>query len=222
MRMLDLFCGAGGCAAGYYRAGFLDITGIDLYPQPRYPYKFIQADALQFLADHGKEFDFIHASPPCQGYSKSRHIKGSKGKESPLLVGPLRDLLLAAGRPFVIENVVGAPLHFSLMLCGSMFGLPIRRHRLFESSHLLFAPGPCQHQAGYYNVIAGRVRGYGDFSSKTRTYTDAKGQLRRGEGFYSRAVGCQAFGVDWMTMGEMSQSVPPAYTEWIGRQLINI
>lgn len=223
----DLFCGAGGCSRGYMNAGFTMI-GVDKYPQPRYcGSEFIQMDALEFLrrylSGEFPEAAFVHASPPCQEYSSTRYLRNYTQAEPNMqdkLIKPVRDLLMATGKPYVIENVTGSPLPSAIELCGSMFGLPIRRHRLFEASFLFFAPGPCRHTNDFYNVVGGKVRGYGGYASLTRTYTDAKGSLRRGEGFPGKAIGVKAFEIDWMTVKEMSQSVPPIYTEWIGRQLM--
>jgi len=147
-RLLDLFSGAGGAAYGYMQAGF-HVTGVDLHPQPRYKGDvFIQADALAYLAAHGQEYDVVHASPPCQAYSALKHLAQAGHPE---LIIPVRRALQNLRTPYVIENVVGAPLHFPLMLCGSMFdletpcGAQLRRHRLFESNYWLLAPGECTH-----------------------------------------------------------------------------
>jgi DNA (cytosine-5)-methyltransferase 1 len=131
MRLLDLFCGAGGAAMGYYRAGYTEIVGVDIHPQKRYPFTFVQGDALEYLAAHGHEFDLIHASPPCQAYSRARMLQGN---DHPDLVGPTRELLIASGKPYIIENVVGAPLINPIRLTGTMFGLLTVRPRLFESN----------------------------------------------------------------------------------------
>jgi DNA (cytosine-5)-methyltransferase 1 len=136
-RILDLFCGAGGASAGYARAGF-DVVGVDLNPQPRYPFEFHQADALTFPLDG---FDAIHASPPCQAYSTMRRGLW-KDREHPDLIAPIRDRLIGADVPYVIENVEGARrlLVNPVLLCGTMFGLgtkegnQLRRHRYFECS----------------------------------------------------------------------------------------
>jgi DNA (cytosine-5)-methyltransferase 1 len=146
-RLLDLFCGGGGAAMGYSQAGFT-IVGVDIHPQPHYPFAFVLADALEYLALYGQRFDVIHASPPCQAYSALKHLARTTHLA---LIKPVREALRATGRPYVIENVVGAPLDTTLLLCGSMFGLEtpcgaqLRRHRLFESNVLLMSPGHCQH-----------------------------------------------------------------------------
>jgi hypothetical protein len=143
-RLLDLFCGASGAARGYQLAGS-HVTGVDLAEQPRYAGDaFIRGDALDYVAAHGREYDAIHASPPCQAYTALRRLHGEH-RDYPDLVAATRDALRATGRPYVIENVPGAPLLEPAMLCGSMFGLLVRRHRLFESSLLLFSPGRCRH-----------------------------------------------------------------------------
>ena len=221
-RLLDLFCGAGGCARGYADAGF-EVVGVDIAPQPHYPYTFIQADALAFLdtADLS-EFDAIHASPPCQGYSRSLSLARIHGtKEHPLLIGEVRKRLEATGKPWVIENVEGADLPDAVELCGSMFGLPIRRHRWFSSSEMIFAPGPCQHTKGFYNPIGGKIRGYGTLASG-KTYQDNRGATRKREGYYKLAIGHSAMGINWMSLNELSQAIPPAYTRWIGEQLMDV
>lgn len=214
-RLLDLFCGAGGAGVGYHRAGF-DVTGVDLAPQPRYPFPIFTADALDFLAKHGQEYDAIHASPPCQAHSSLRALHPDR--EYPDLVAATRDALLAIGRPWVIENVVGAPMAQSVTLCGSMFNLgavcrdgafhQLRRHRLFESSVLLLSPS-CAHRGrpvGVYGNGGGNegrahlpgVNGYTGSASERR----------------------EAMGIDWMRRDELSQAIPPAYTEYLGRQLL--
>ena len=187
---------------GYYHAGF-DIVGVDNKQQPHYPFEFHQVDALEFCAEHGAEFDVIHASPPCQGYSRMRHLSWLKGRKYPLLIGPMRELLEAIGKTWIIENVADSPLNGAL-LCGSALGLPIRRHRRFESNILLLFP-PCP---GHPVLFHGR--------SNMRLY-GAKGGIM---GMASNLNPEVSFGIDWMTTREMRQAIPPAYTEFIGRQLI--
>lgn len=206
-RLLDLFCGAGGAAMGYHRAGF-DVVGVDINPQPRYPFLFHQGDALELPTEYLVEFDAIHASPPCQAHSTLRHSPGAA--DYPDLVEATRALLGASGRPYVIENVVGAPLINPITLCGSMVGLEagefqLRRHRLFESNHVLFTPSWCSHRLPVLGV-------YGDLSKNQRPSTrGVKAGVAQAE---------RLMGIDWMTRRELVQAIPPAYTEWIGTQLL--
>lgn len=220
-KLLDLFCKAGGCSVGYYRAGF-DVVGVDIEPQPHYPFTFIQADALTYPLSG---FDVVHASPPCQSYSITKVMTAWQGKKprKPYqdLLPPVRERLQAWGGVWVIENVPGAPVQHGIVLCGSMFGLQTMRHRHFEASHYLYEPGPCRHDKGSYNVQGGRVRGYGVYASST-TYRCKDGSIRAREGSYQKAVGQKALGIDWMTIEEMSEAIPPAYTEYVGMQLMNI
>jgi len=210
-RLLDLFCGAGGCSAGYHRAGF-DVVGVDINPQPNYPFEFVQADALAFPLDG---FDVIHASPPCQDYSKAmRHLSG----DYPRLIEPVRDRLASSGAHWVIENVFGSPLptqsdlfgRHGTGLCGSMFGLQmaglqILRHRLFEASSPLAPPRGCDHSLPVFNPHndIGRQRIY-----------DAIGRRDPEKPWLD------TMGVGWMSRYEGREAVPPAYTEYIGRQLL--
>jgi DNA (cytosine-5)-methyltransferase 1 len=205
-RLLDLFCGAGGASMGYHRAGF-DVTGVDISPQKRYPFTFIQGNALEYLAAHGHEYDAIAASPPCQAYTplRARHAH----KDYPDLVAITRAALLAAGKPYVIENVPGAPLHDYITLCGTMFGLRVYRHRRFESATPLSPP---HHPA--HTVKAG-----GHKSQRQRKAHYLAGGFVTVTGNVGSYCG-PAMGIDWMTGEELSQAIPPAYTEYIGRQLI--
>lgn len=209
MRLLDLFCGAGGAAMGYYRAGFDEIVGVDIEPQKHYPFTFMQADAMTYPLDG---FDAIHASPPCQHYSLfSRNL--GRAHLHPDLVAPVRERLTASGLPFIIENVEGAPLHNPVTLCGSSFGLEIdidgqqchlRRHRLFESNVWLWST-QCQHVGP-----AVTVTGHGT----PKWHVDRFGRGIRTAEFR------RLMGIDWMSRDELSQAIPPAYTEWLGAQLI--
>lgn len=218
--LLDLFSGAGGCGYGYHLAGF-DVIGVDIAPQPNYPFPFVQADALEYLdTEDLSRFSAIHASPPCQGYSHARHFHNAK-HGTPKLIPEVREGLESIGLPWVIENVVGSELPDAIQLCGSMFGLAVRRHRWFACSHLLFAPGPCSHTPGFYNPVGNKVRGYGTFASDT-TYLDATGRAHKREGYYRRDVGREAMGISWMSVPELCQAVPPAYTQWVGLQLIKV
>lgn len=211
-RLLDLFCGAGGAGEGYRRAGF-DVTGVDIKPMPRNPHTFIRADAMEYVAAHGHEYDAIHASPPCQAYSSAQVIRGRAHVD---LVADTRALLVASGVPFVIENVEGAPLNNPLMLCGTMFGLGVpakrgylKRHRLFEFGNPaapLLLTRPCAHPDGYRSVGV-----YGH-----------TGGNKRGSGNHGWMVADwrESMGIDWMSRDELAQAIPPAYTEFIGRQLL--
>lgn len=207
-KLLDLFCGAGGAAMGYYRAGF-DVVGVDIKPMPRYPFEFHQADALEYCAAHGAEFDAIHASPPCQGYSVTKSIHGKI--DHPLLIGNVRDLLIEIGRPYVIENVKGAPLINPLMLCGTMFpGLRVYRHRLFEMSNpIYFMPMMCNHSFRM-------PKSKGEYHTLSQEFITCVGHNFQAES------GKVALGIDWMTRDEMSQAIPPAYTEFIGMHLLKV
>ncbi len=209
-KLLDLFCKAGGAGEGYRRAGF-DVTGIDIEAQPNNPHRFIQADALEYLEAHGSEYDAVHASPPCQGYSNLKAMH--PGREYPMLIDALRDKLIDLGKPYIIENVEGAPLisysdlfgTHGVMLCGSMFGLGVargflRRHRLFETSFPVSQPC-CNHRGKAVGVY-----GHGGHTGKHR--------------MLYREEASEAMQIDWMNRDEMCQAIPPAYTDFIGRQLL--
>lgn len=209
MRLLDLFCGEGGAGMGYHLSGF-EIVGIDNQPMPRYPFTFVQGDALEYCAAHGHEFDAIHASPPCQAYSRSRSIR--RGREHPQLLEQTRMALTGSGKIWVMENVVGAPMkNFSVILCGTSFGLRVYRHRSFESN-LMFLVPECSHPSylmdGYLCVFGDVVRG--------RQKGNRGNHYKR----YKTDDGRKAMGIDWMSGRGLSQAVPPAYTEYIGRFLL--
>jgi DNA (cytosine-5)-methyltransferase 1 len=208
--LLDLFCGAGGAAMGYHRAGFNEIVGVDIKPQKRYPFTFVQGDALEYLAAHGSEFDAIHASPPCQGYMQCGMIWKSR-ENYPKLVPEVRTLLIASGRPWVIENVPGAPVVPTFTLCGSMFGIGVRRHRHFEAPSLFaLHPMPCDHSRPITGV-------YGHCHGKGGAWRRGKRPMLPS----SKEVWAREMGIDWMIASELTQAIPPAYTEFIGRQLLN-
>jgi DNA (cytosine-5)-methyltransferase 1 len=186
-RLLDLFCGAGGAAMGYHRAGF-DVVGVDNRPQPRYPFKFHQADAMTFPLDG---FDAIHASPVCKGHARVTAWRGDRSRY-PDQIAATRRRLLAWGGPWVIENVTEAPLRWDYLLCGSQFGLAVRRHRVFETSwHGVQFTSPCHHHSGLRPFMHKDERAYAD------------------------AMGCT-----WMTKEEARQAIPPAYTEYVGARLM--
>lgn len=205
-RLLDLFAGAGGAAYGYMLAGF-DVTGVDIKPQPRYRGNaFVQADALEYVAQHGHEFDAIHASPPCQRYTVAQNA-AKNAPAHPDLVAPVRELVAGTGKPYIIENVVGAPLLQPTLLCGLSFGLNVRRHRLFETNFFVMAKScQCRNQ-DYYVIFGHEVR--------NRRHGQAAGRKN------SIKEGRKAMGIDWMTRGELSEAIPPAYCEFIGRQLMD-
>jgi len=212
-RLLDLFCGAGGAAMGYHRAGF-EVVGVDIVPQRRYPFEFIQADAIEYLSETGAAgFDAIHASPPCQFYSIMRNLPWLKDREYWDSIPPTRAALQAIGLPYVMENVERAPVD-GVTLCGQMFGLnwpdgrPIYRHRRFEGTFFALAPAHPKH---YRTIQAGRMLG-------SRGHTGA-GDGRLVVNGRTRVNGA-AVGIDWMTSTELSQAIPPAFTEWVGRHLL--
>ena len=208
-RLLDLFCGAGGAAMGYARAGF-EVMGIDIAPQPNYPFRFQQGDALQVLkrmaAGMWHDFHAIHASPPCQRWSSKTRDR----EKHPDLITPLRPLLEETGLPYVIENVVGAPLFVTIQLCGSSFGLDVRRHRLFESNVDLWGL-PCVHgwQKPRFQVydhgkhyLSGTVPVFGEGGGKAKEHW------------------ASAMEIEWMIEDELREAIPPRYTEFVGRQVL--
>ncbi len=194
-RLLDLFCGAGGAGSGYHQAGF-QVYGVDNRPQPRYPFPFVQADALEYVRRHGHAYDVIHASPPCQAYSRATSWRGKRSNH-PDMIDQVREALKKTGMKYVIENVEDARhrLDFPIMLCGSMLGLKIRRHRYFECSWIPFGLAqPCRHSDDDYSHDHGK---------------------KQTESQYRQAMDC-----DWMTCHEARQAIPPAYTAWIGRRIM--
>lgn len=231
LKALDLFCKAGGVSMGLHRAG-LTVVGVDIQPQPSYPFQFIQADALTFPLEG---FDFIWASPPCQGYTLMRHTGKRAGEGAPRLIEPIRARLKATGTPYVIENVVGAPLHKPLLLCGSMFGLGVRRHRLFECSFYMLEPY-CAHDPEKWPVAVwgdgrptrqekrrehrGPIAVYGDHpedSAIHRADDDRPGLTRRAA---TLKVAQEAMGINWMDWKELTQAIPPAYSQYIAEQFL--
>ena len=212
-RLLDLFCGAGGSAVGYHRAGF-EVVGVDLVRQPHYPFEFHQADALSILrsmVDYPSfsgemwrpgYFQAIHASPPCQAFTS---LKSIHGREHPDLLGPTRQRLVELTVPWVIENVPGAPMPSHVQLCGQAFGLAVRRHRWFESNVALWGV-PCSHVGKLIGVY-----GHGQFfwDRGERSWRN----IRKPEAE-------AAMGIAWMNRDELSQAIPPAYTEFIGGYLL--
>ena len=218
-RLLDLFCGAGGAAMGYHRVGF-EVVGVDIKPQPRYPFEFVQADALDILNwwEPG-HYAAIHASPPCQRWSTATKRNGTEG-EHPDLIGPTRELLEATGLPYVIENVVGAPLRDPITLCGSLFwlhadGYWLKRHRLFECSFPVRVRAcGCRAASTFNRRRIMDVTGGGP-THKPRT-DGGGGRPYKGTADQARRI----MGIDWMTKAELNEAIPPSYTEFIGTQLM--
>lgn len=212
LRALDLFCCAGGAGMGLHRAGF-EVVGVDIRPRPRYPFTFMLADALTFnLAG----FDFIWASPPCQGYTAMRHAPGAKG--APQLIDQVR-ARMPVGVPWAIENVEEArwAMIDPVTLCGTMFGLgteghELRRHRLFESNFPIMAP-ECHHSDG---PVVGVYGGHARRRSAKHGGRGTRDVWANGH----RAAMSEAMGMDWATCDEMSEAIPPAYAEFIGRAAI--
>lgn len=194
---------------GYSRAGF-HVIGVDIKPQPNYPFTFVQADALGF--EIPEWVDMVHASPPCQLYSRTSKM-GHDLSKYPDHLDPIREKLKESGKPYVIENVVGAPMIDPITLHGDMFGLQVIRHRLFESNVFLMAP--------YAKVVTNAGTGT---DNNTMYSTFEKGM--RKIGVYGKAWkfedGCKAMGIDWMkTHKELAESIPPAYTKFIGGQILD-
>jgi len=233
-RLLDLFCGAGGASAGFHFAGF-DVVGVDIAPQPNYPFEFVQADALDVLeqvVDGCSDgpvvmelgfFDAVHASPPCQFHTDMQAIAGNQGAHQEL-IDPIRELLEQTGLPYVIENVEGAKPYMQdpFRLCGSSFGLGVhktdnwemewrelRRHRLFETNWPIGLVPTCGHMGRSVGI-------YGDHLRWGRRSTD--GEVSGPEAL---ELGRVAMGINWMTWPELVEAIPPSYTEWIGRRLIS-
>lgn len=188
---------------GYYQAGF-EVVGVDIEPQPNYPFEFHQADALEYLAAHWQEFDGFGASPPCQFASEATPMQ-YRGNH-PNLIPATRKALQTTGKPYSIENVENARrwLINPVLLCGTMFGLPIWRHRYFEvSPPLLLSPMTCQHVGHPISINPGS-------------------NARRNQGSHSADTERWAMGIDWMTQDELTEAIPPAYTKWIGMQLLTV
>jgi len=207
-RLLDLFCKGGGGSVGYHNAGF-EVVGVDIKKQKRYPYKFIQADALEVFKDKKflASFDAIAASPPCQTHSATRHLRNAQGKGTDKvdLIPQTREALMASGKPYVIENVPGAPLIDPVQCCGSSWGLKVRRHRLFESNLKLIG-SVCKHKeqgrpVGVYGSMRDEIPGGGHTA---KTIEQAR----------------EAMGIDWMIWGELVEAIPPMYTWFLGTQVM--
>lgn len=206
LRLLDLFCGAGGASMGYHRAGF-EVSGIDIKHGKRYPFTYYRLDFNTLDVDMLRGYDFIHASPPCQTFSITKNLRNAQGNSTSKvdLLEPTRKLLQESGVPYIIENVPGAPLINPVQLCGSSFGLKVRRHRLFESN-LPLVGSTCDHKKqgrpiGVYGSMKDEIPSGG----KTATSIE---EAR------------ESMGIDWMIWGELVEAIPPAYTEYLGKQVI--
>ena len=208
MKLLDLYCKAGGASKGYQLAGF-EVVGVDIKKQKRYPYEFIQADCLELMKDIEflKSFDVIAASPPCQTHSITQHLRNAQGRSTDKvdLIPQTREALIASGKPYVIENVPGSPLIKPIQMCGSYFGLKVRRHRRFESN-LPLVGSPCKHKeqgkpVGVYGSMRDEIPKGGHTA---KTIEEAR----------------EAMGIDWMIWGELVEAIPPIYTQEIGKQLL--
>jgi len=211
--LIDLFCGAGGASMGYHNAGF-DIVGVDINPQPHYPFKFIHADALEFDLSG---YDAIHASPPCQNYCWSTSRHRAQGKIYPDLISATRDLLLSTGVPYVIENVPCAPLINPVYLEGDLFNLGVIRRRLFETNWYLPQPAYIPHKQP---VMRQSKRDPRIFIKKS-AYCSVAGN--GADGWSCKISDWQkAMGIEWMNRTEIKQAIPPAYTEYIGKYLMDI
>ena len=215
MNALDLCCSAGGAALGYNAAGF-DVTGIDIARQPRFPFAFIQADVLSLSLDFLRQFDLLHASPPCQAHSAMWVLHNAKPHVD--LIGPIRDRLIAAGVPYVIENVPGAPLRNPIVLCGSMFdlrapdGANLKRHRLFETSFPLTAPSRCQHRKPVIGVYGGHNR-----DRQREAGTNHRSGSNRP---WAHAFIAMGVPIGSMTLNELSQAIPPAYSRYVAEAFL--
>jgi len=209
-RILDLFCCAGGAGMGYHQAGF-DVVGVDKVRRARYPFTFIQADVLDLTPEFVASFDAIHASPPCQAHTSMKTMPDAR--EHVDLIPQTRAMLRASGRPYVIENVVGARGHLvcPMLLCGSMFGLgakgaQLQRHRLFETSFLLMSPGRCAHASPTIGIYGEGCR-------------DSRRKYDKSIPEFTVDDGREAMEMPWASIAELCEAIPPAYTRFIGRQL---
>lgn len=211
--LIDLFCSAGGATAGFQRAGFY-VVGVDKEPQPNYcGDEFHQADALEYFQAHWRTFDAAHASPPCQGYSLLSFAPNRDMSNYEKLIEPVREMLIASGLPFSLENVTQAPLINPLILCGTMFGLRTHKHRAFETNPpIYFLPAGC---------TKARVKPKGSGKRLGQYYGDDAKMVTVAGHQFSHKAGSRAMGIDWMTRDELAEAIPPAFTEYIGSYLMS-
>jgi len=207
VKLLDLFCGVGGASAGYAAAGF-EVHGVDLKHGKRYPYTYVRADVLDVLRDKNylDQFDVIHASPPCQTHSITKHLRNAQGKTTSKLdlIPETRAALIESGKPYIIENVPGSPLINPIQLCGSSFGLKVRRHRLFESNMALIG-SVCNHK------LQGRPIGvYGSLNDEIPQGGKTAATINEAR---------DAMGMPWAIWTELVEAIPPAFTEYLGGQI---
>ncbi len=194
-----------------------EIIGVDNKPQPRYPFDFVQADGMEYPL-HG--FDFIWASPPCQGYSRLRHLPWLKGKTWPLLIEPIRERLKKTRASWCIENVMDAPL-IGFFLCGQNFGLQLYRHRRFETNFLVLTPPHLAHLEviGRGRMVNDRRKGSLNAGSSKGAWGTPQGVITVAGGQFKKAEGEKAMGIDWMRKDELCEAIPPVYSEYIARQI---
>lgn len=212
MRLLDLFCGAGMASDGYHAAGFTEIVGWDINPQPNYPYEFQQGDAMILLRleEYLSGFDLIHASPPCQAHTRAKHLRDAQGGKSKYedLLTPTLALLRAQSTPWVVENVPGAPgMEAAAVECGSSYGLGVRRHRLFLSDAVPLVSSVCRHKEqgrpwGVYHVPSDDIPKGGRTARNVEHGREVMGVSRE------------------LTWNELKEGFPPAYTEHVGAQAL--
>ena len=207
MKLLDLFCGVGGASVGYAQAGF-EVHGVDLKHGKRYPFTYLRADVLDIFKDDAfiNQFDVIHASPPCQTHSITQHLRKAQGKSTKKLdlIPETRAALIASGKPYIIENVPGSPLINPIQLCGSSFGLKVRRHRLFESNLSLIGSECLHKEQGRPVGVYGSLRDDIPHGGKT---ADSIDQAR------------EAMGISWAIWSELVEAIPPLYTSYLGNQI---
>lgn len=205
MKALDLFCKAGGASMGLHQAGF-EVVGVDIDSQKNYPFLFLQGDVFNINVERARQFDLIWASPPCQAYSQAAQSQRAKGKVYPDLIAPVRALLEKIGKPYIIENVPGAPLRVDVKICGCQVGLPLRRSRLFECSFPVMEALPAHHHTGPVVSVVGH--GTPSWVRSKLGYNPTIAHYRAAMGIY------------WMNRGELSQAIPPAYSKYLAEQFL--